>query len=116
MQTKQTCCCCCCSHICKHVELNFTVYNIFQYFDVNSRKHKSPLKVLKGPSNNDWNLFPEALAHRDFDTCFRFFSVRWIPTSSCRAKKSMMSCGARCRFVFLDFLLVNVWNVLQDNG
>ena len=69
MQTKQTCCCSCCSqiwavnhHFCKHVELNATVYNIFQYFNVNSRKHKSSLKVLDGPSNNDWNLFPEALA------------------------------------------------------
>ena len=34
---------------------------IFQYFNVNSRKHKSSLEVLDGPSNNDWNLFPEAL-------------------------------------------------------
>lgn len=68
MQTKQTCCCCCCSHIwavnhhfCKHVELNVTVYNIFQYFNVNSRKHKSSLEVLNGPSNNDWNHFQRLL-------------------------------------------------------
>ena len=69
MQTKQTCSCCCCSHIwavnhyfCKHVELNVTVYNIFQYFNVNSRKHKSPLEVLDGRPNNDCNFFPKALA------------------------------------------------------